>query len=226
MTLKEPQENPHAAFCCRGCFEQYHRRRCVVCEREYERIGERQRLCGRRKCKSDAQKFPAFYQPFDLGALAKGPRVPKPSDRGVETLENRAFKSSAKSLRAFVWVPRSPKGGGWQFVRVAQTNDLDPRPVALVQQRGNGYQVTRPQSIPEAPIESFGKATHRAEAMVLWNLPTRMPTQPQPTFARQTLLHDDGAFRRAQGDAVLSDWKPYVTLETDIPDIPEFLRRR
>jgi len=33
------------------------------------------------------------------------------------------------------------------------------------------------------------------------------------------------AFRRLQGDAVLSNWKPHVTLETDVPDIPEFLRR-
>jgi len=34
------------------------------------------------------------------------------------------------------------------------------------------------------------------------------------------------AFARLQGDAVLSNWKPHVTLETDIPGIPEFLRRR
>jgi len=33
------------------------------------------------------------------------------------------------------------------------------------------------------------------------------------------------AFRRLQGDAVLSRWKPYVTLETDLPLIPDYLRR-
>jgi len=33
------------------------------------------------------------------------------------------------------------------------------------------------------------------------------------------------AFARLQGDAILSDWKAHVTLETDIPDIPDFLRR-
>jgi hypothetical protein len=32
------------------------------------------------------------------------------------------------------------------------------------------------------------------------------------------------AFRHLQGDAVLSDWKPHATLETDIPDIPDSLR--
>jgi hypothetical protein len=32
-------------------------------------------------------------------------------------------------------------------------------------------------------------------------------------------------FARLQGDAVLSDWKPHATPETDIPDIPNFLRR-
>ena len=34
------------------------------------------------------------------------------------------------------------------------------------------------------------------------------------------------AFSRLQGDAILSDWKPHLTLDTDIPDIPDFLRRR
>jgi hypothetical protein len=33
------------------------------------------------------------------------------------------------------------------------------------------------------------------------------------------------AFQRLQGDAVLSNWTPHATLETDIPDIPNFLRR-
>src|SRR5262249_49808369 len=33
------------------------------------------------------------------------------------------------------------------------------------------------------------------------------------------------AFQRLQGDAVLSDWKPHSTPDTNIPDIPNFLRR-
>jgi hypothetical protein len=47
------------------------------------------------------------------------------------------------------------------------------------------------------------------------------PASPAP---HDTAKSND-AFERLRGDAVLSDWKPYVTLETDIPDIPEFLRR-
>jgi hypothetical protein len=45
--------------------------------------------------------------------------------------------------------------------------------------------------------------------------------------SRQTTLpaSEGDAFRRLQGDAVLSRWKPHVTLATDIPDIPDFLRR-
>src|SRR6266576_3403052 len=35
--LREPVENEHAAFCCRGCFEQFYRSRCAVCERDLSR---------------------------------------------------------------------------------------------------------------------------------------------------------------------------------------------
>ena len=61
--LKEPVENPHAAFCCRGCWEQYYRHRCVVCEKEIKRTVENKRICRRRKCRNELRKWPQVYLP-------------------------------------------------------------------------------------------------------------------------------------------------------------------
>jgi hypothetical protein len=71
--LKLPVENERAAFCCRGCFERFYRRRCIVCERdlghdpltgEVIRLGRK--FCGR-KCKSEHRRFPHVYSVFDAG---------------------------------------------------------------------------------------------------------------------------------------------------------------
>ena len=62
--LREPVENLHAAFCTRGCWEQYHRSRCVVCERGFDRKVENKRLCERRLCRAEMRRWPAVYLPF------------------------------------------------------------------------------------------------------------------------------------------------------------------
>jgi hypothetical protein len=64
MKLKAPVENDHAAFCCRGCFTRFYRRRCLVCERDLSRdpmTGEAVKL-GRKFCgemPERAQALPA-----------------------------------------------------------------------------------------------------------------------------------------------------------------------
>jgi hypothetical protein len=59
--LAEPTDNPHRAFCCRGCFNQFHRSRCVVCEGKFRRRNERQRICIDVRCKSELRRFPEAY---------------------------------------------------------------------------------------------------------------------------------------------------------------------
>lgn len=51
--LKLPTYRPLDAFCCRGCFDQFYRSRCRVCERPITRKTERRQLCGSRKCQSE-----------------------------------------------------------------------------------------------------------------------------------------------------------------------------
>ena len=35
--LPEPVDSARRAFCCRGCYDQFYRKRCVACERSIER---------------------------------------------------------------------------------------------------------------------------------------------------------------------------------------------
>jgi hypothetical protein len=46
MKIPEPLENPHRAFCTRGCYESFFS--CVICEERMERHTVSQKICGKR----------------------------------------------------------------------------------------------------------------------------------------------------------------------------------
>jgi hypothetical protein len=59
--LDEPTDSMRNAFCTRGCHSSFYRRRCIVCERSFERRTERRRICERRKCNADFKRDRAHY---------------------------------------------------------------------------------------------------------------------------------------------------------------------
>lgn len=60
--LAVPTDNEHRAFCTEGCFNQFYRRRCKVCEKELPREASAQRNCCRSaKCRADFRKFRHSY---------------------------------------------------------------------------------------------------------------------------------------------------------------------
>jgi hypothetical protein len=63
--LPEPTGNLRKAFCTRGCWEQHHWTRCVVCENPIQQKGRRRWLCKRPKCRTELRKWPTIYRPFD-----------------------------------------------------------------------------------------------------------------------------------------------------------------
>jgi hypothetical protein len=67
--LKAPVSNLKEAFCARGCYGQFYHSRCLVCEGSMERRSERQRVCGKRKCRN------AFRGRYDLGRYHVSTRV-------------------------------------------------------------------------------------------------------------------------------------------------------
>ena len=64
--LPQPMGSVHAAFCTRGCWQQFHRHRCVVCERskQQQKRGATRLVCERRVCRAELGKWPDLYQPF------------------------------------------------------------------------------------------------------------------------------------------------------------------
>ena|SRR2546421_12250213 len=98
--LREPVENEHAAFCCRGCFEQFYRSRCAVCERDLSRdpmTGEAVKLgrkfCGQ-KCQREHRRFPRVYSVFASGSYTQVP-ILRASKLASESFEAPAIPPSS-----------------------------------------------------------------------------------------------------------------------------------
>jgi len=64
--LKAPTDNRHHAFCTVGCYRQFFRHRCVVCERQMERPAQAagKKICGKRKCRILLRQSPISYRPM------------------------------------------------------------------------------------------------------------------------------------------------------------------
>lgn len=60
LKLSIPTDNEHQAFCCRGCYDQFYKRRCLVCEKELPE-GYRRQLCSSPECKRDWRNFRHTY---------------------------------------------------------------------------------------------------------------------------------------------------------------------
>jgi hypothetical protein len=63
--LSDPVENTREAFCCKGCYRQFYRVRCLMCERTMDRKTGNQRLCSRRKCKNAFRTSGGFGRYFE-----------------------------------------------------------------------------------------------------------------------------------------------------------------
>ena len=167
--LPEPRASIHSAFCTKGCWQQFHRKRCVVCEKEFERTAERQLVCGRRKCRAELKRQPEIYRPFHRGLYAQK-LLPAPTPHAVpsappETLEKWASKPCI--IRGLRWARADGDDDDWEL------SGPDGRMVARIRQEGSEWWVARPRAIPEPPIEGRDEAMWRAERMVMWALPVR-----------------------------------------------------
>jgi hypothetical protein len=65
--LPEPAHDDHAAFCCKGCWRQFHHKRCIVCEAGIERTVSNRLICKRSRCRNELRLSPSRYRPFDRG---------------------------------------------------------------------------------------------------------------------------------------------------------------
>src|SRR5262249_11760272 len=60
--LREPTENRLDAFCCPGCFANFYRSRCLVCERPIAQKTKPRQICDRTKCRGEFRRHPERFR--------------------------------------------------------------------------------------------------------------------------------------------------------------------
>lgn len=119
--LAQPVDNEHHAFCSPGCHAGFYRKHCLVCEQPIQQPkgGGVRSLCTRPRCRSEYRRFQHVYD-FPRGVAkasaenpAKSAKQPisaanlSPSPKNAKAMQETpikwAFKSGAKSERAWHW---------------------------------------------------------------------------------------------------------------------------
>jgi hypothetical protein len=90
LKLKTPVENPRDAFCCKGCFVGFYRKRCLVCEDKLPPGPENREICRRSKCRAEVRKFPHLYRRSKYGERPLG------SDGHQKCHQNRSSPHGAE----------------------------------------------------------------------------------------------------------------------------------
>ena len=105
MTLQSPVANPREAFCTKGCYGSFYRKRCIVCEGPIERKAEHQKVCRKAKCRNALRASPELFDPpFSLFGAEASPdagRSPKKLDFigvGLRAKSGRAAPEGASEL--------------------------------------------------------------------------------------------------------------------------------
>ena len=238
--LDEPVENKHAAFCCRGCWEQFHRHRCVVCEKEIERTVENKRICGRRKCRNELRKWPQVYLPpqFQRAKPDKSgisePSSPSPLQQ-IETTQ--AGAKNPHEIRVQIGTRHLPSGWYWTEPERQEPEDVierrflydrDGRLAVRIVQHGEGWWLAHPPITPEPPVEPLDAAVRRAEAVALWALPLDRVTAKNMRAANRAAWRDRPPDNPNRGESagIQSRWEPSRALrDLDSFPIPDFLKR-
>jgi hypothetical protein len=74
--LNNPVNNPHEAFCCRGCHSSFYLKKCLVCERSITKTTSRQEICKRRSCRNMFRSNRGRYR---YPGVFSGPATPIPA---------------------------------------------------------------------------------------------------------------------------------------------------
>jgi len=175
LKLPAPVENPHHAFCCRGCHEGFYHRRCLVCEDDMIRKRADQRCkSGHARCAAEYRRFPrAFDYP---GAQDRQPPVfshVSPAEAHFTGLGAGLRAAPKKCLSRWRWTDESDL----EF----ELLDEGSRLLARLEHNRGRYRLTHPRVIPgwvvkmgQNPVLSWadlGEAKHQAERVALGNLP-------------------------------------------------------
>jgi hypothetical protein len=224
--LPAPADNPHRAFCTRGCYESFYRSRCRVCEADLRKrdettgkakIGDAGRRYCRppNKCRQEAAKWP---QKYEYGV--RYAQSTTPSTCADETGLKSAIKADRPSHKAL---------GSWSWHSEDLEHELrDAAGTLLARLESNGgrHRLTCPRTFPVLSWADLAEAKHRAESIALSALP------PDPATAAR--IKRDNATPHPMGAPLSLEALPVVDsppiappepFEGDPLEIPAFLRR-
>ena len=217
MKLPTPVDNPHKAFCTRGCYEGFYRNRCRVCEADLRKTGKpgdaNRRFCRPpNRCAAEAQKWAEKYS---FGVLPLAP--PVEAANSVRNAHSTGIKTRHRSLR------------GWQWV----TDDLEHELrdaagtlLACLESNAGRHRLTYPRTRPILSCPDLVEAMHQAESMALSALP--LDQQAAARIKRDNATpHPMGAPASLRPLPVVDSppIAPSEPFEGDPLEIPEFLRR-
>jgi hypothetical protein len=185
--MRTPVENPHAAFCCRGCFKQFYRRHCLVCERELRdrMTGQarptRRKFCGR-KCRNEFRRFPHVFD--GLGTAQHQFHIQRHFDSSCA--DSTGLKTRPKGDRPTPH--RCLRGWGWESDQDIEHRLIDRggRLAARINLRSGVWALTWPRAVPQQTAMTLDVAKRLAVSMALAALPldqqtaTRMKRENAP----------------------------------------------
>jgi hypothetical protein len=97
--LPVPTNIPQYGFCTKFCWQQFYRKRCVVCEEPIRRRAEHQKACMRRECKNELRRYPHLYQLPKRGQGSQNVVTP------LRSADKTGVKSALKNNRAQIVGP-------------------------------------------------------------------------------------------------------------------------
>src|SRR5258708_37673785 len=145
LKLKEPTDNEHHAFCCKGCHESFYKHKCLVCERPLRNA--RRRYCpAPAKCYGLARTYPQKYQlPVYCRPALAGP---------IESRGKTPTRPPHRCLREWFWTDEVDLELELQ-AHAAQA-------LAGLEHNRGRYRLTPPRTLPIPPPHHLADANHHA----------------------------------------------------------------
>src|SRR5262245_8259273 len=202
--LPAPVENEHHAFCTRGCHSSYYLGRCLVCEDRMIRKRSNQRIkSGHGKCSAEYQRFPHVY---DFRGAA--PAISNESLAEAHSMGLPARPPRHRALRHWLWHSDEIEH---------ELRDAAGTLLARLASNAGRHRLTHPRTRPVLSWPDLEEAKRRAESMALSGLALDPATKARidRDNAAGHPMGPPANLQLSREMAILSDWKPHVTSETD-----------
>jgi hypothetical protein len=132
--LPTPIDNPHKAFCTRGCHSSFYLKRCLVCENEKPSGRSARKFCRRPRCRTEYHKNRDLFAGFSANPL---PSIVRPtvSPRSAQSTGIKSAHQDARPWRIVAGpvitanVYHCAAVGGDDVKQTAHKGNADRRPI-------------------------------------------------------------------------------------------------